>query len=70
MAFALGVVVGLLATFGPTLTAQQQALSRLPSVITSNGFIVEEVRVGNSCVVVVARGGSPSGSLAALPCND
>ena len=56
IAVAVGVVVGTLGTLGTTVTAQRE--TRVPAVTTPNGFIVEEVRVGDSCVVVVTRGAS------------
>jgi hypothetical protein len=70
IAGAIGVLVGILGTLGSTLAAQQ-TLSKTPSVITPHGFIVEEVRVGQSCVVVVFRGGTtgPADHIAATPCT-
>ena len=64
IALAVGVVIGTLGTLGTTVTAQRE--SRVPAVTTPNGFVVEEVQVGASCVVVVTRGAS--GSVAAVPC--
>jgi hypothetical protein len=64
----LGVVVlGVVAVLGTSLMAQQAV--KVPSVITPHGFIVEEVRVGQSCVVIVSRGGPPSEHVAAVPCT-
>ena len=63
------LVVGALGGFASTLVAQQGV--KAPSVITPHGFIVEEVRVGQSCVVIVFRGGSagPTDSMSAIPCT-
>jgi hypothetical protein len=69
LAGAVGVLVGVLGTLGSTVGAQQ-TLSRTPSVITPRGFIVEEVRVGGSCVVIVTRGGPPSEHMATTPCGN
>ena len=65
LAGGVGVVVGALLTLGSTVTAQRG--SRVPAVTTPDGFVVEEVRVGDSCVVVVTRGAG--GSVAAVPCT-
>jgi hypothetical protein len=68
MIAGVGMVIGALATMGvPTLTAQQTI--KAPAVISPHGFIVEEVRVGQSCVVIVFRGGAPSGDMVAVPCS-
>ena len=68
VAGAMGMIIGILGTVGSTLTAQQSV--KAPSVMTPHGFIVEEVRVGQSCVVLVFRGGPPTDQVAATPCND
>ena len=68
LAVAIGLIVGVLGTLGSTLIAQQPV--KAPSVITSTGFIAEEVRVGQSCVVIVFRGGPPNDRVAATPCTD
>jgi len=52
VAAVVGALVGALA-LASAVVAQQPA--RAPSVITPHGFIVEEVRVGGSCVVIVSR---------------
>ena len=67
LAGAVGVIVGAgaVGTLGSTVTAQRGL--RVPAVTTPNGFIVEEVRVGDSCVVVVTRGAA--GTVAAVPCT-
>jgi hypothetical protein len=64
---AIGMMVGILGTIGSTLAAQQSV--KAPSVITQNGFVVEEVRVGQSCVVIVFRGGPPTDQVSATPCT-
>ena len=61
------VIIAALAILGTSLTAQQPV--KAPSVITQHGFIVEEVRVGQSCVVIVSRGGTPSDNIEAVPCT-
>jgi hypothetical protein len=68
LAGAIGLIVGVLGTLGSTLIAQQTV--KAPSVMTPNGFIAEEVRVGESCVVIVFRGGPPNDRVAATPCSD
>jgi hypothetical protein len=68
LAGAIGMIIGILGTVGSTLTAQQSV--KTPSVMTPHGFIVEEVRVGQSCVVLVFRGGPPTDQVATTRCND
>ena len=69
MIAGVGITIGALATIGiPTLMAQQTV--KAPSVISPHGFIVEEVRVGQSCVVIVFRGGPPSDRVDAVPCTE
>jgi hypothetical protein len=59
----------------PSISAQ--AGRGVTTVKLAYGVIVEEVKVGNSCVVVVSRGGPSeksegivvSGHLAAVPCR-
>jgi hypothetical protein len=68
LAGAIGMIIGILGTVGSTLTAQQSV--KAPSVMTPHGFIVEEVRVGQSCVVLVFRGGPPTDQVATTRCND
>jgi len=67
---AMGVLVGVLGTLGSTLVAQQ-SLSKVPAVISPRGFVVEEVRVGQSCVVIVSRGGAtgPTDFFSSEPCT-
>jgi len=67
MIAGVGMLIGALAALGSTATAQQTV--KTPSVISQHGFIVEEVRVGQSCVVIVMRGGAPSDNVAAVPCT-
>ena len=64
---AIGMMIGILGTIGSTLAAQQSV--KAPAVITQSGFVVEEVRVGQSCVVIVFRGGPPTNQVSATPCN-
>jgi hypothetical protein len=64
----VGVVTGASLTAGSTLWAQQ-SLRTTPSVITPNGYLVEEVRVGQSCVVIVAKSGPPTDQVAAITCS-
>jgi hypothetical protein len=53
-----------------TTVAAQQAQQVSRSVAkTQSGFAVEEVRIGNSCVVVVSNQGV-SQTVAAIPCGD
>jgi hypothetical protein len=52
VAAVIGALVGALA-LASAVVAQQPV--KAPSVITPHGFIVEEVRVGASCVVIVSR---------------
>jgi hypothetical protein len=61
------VLAGVLVVLGTALMAQQAV--RAPSVISPHGYIVEEVRVGQSCVVLVFRGGSPTEHVVAVPCG-
>ncbi len=73
----LAVIVLIL---GPKLTTRSISAQGSKGVTTlklASGVVVEEVRVGNSCVVVVSRGGPGeksdgmvlSGDLAAVPCR-
>ena len=68
VAVVVGAFIGVLGTLGSTLRAQQTT-PKFPSVLTRQGFSVEEVRVGASCVVVVSRGG-PNDNVAAVPCGN
>jgi len=64
----VGVLVGVLGTAGVTLWAQQN-LSKVPSVLSPQGTMVEELRVGGSCVVVVSTTGNGPRQIAAVPCG-
>ena len=69
--FVVLVTVAALATFTLTrVTAQEPQPPRrqgFPSVVTSHGFVVEEVRVGGSCVIVVSRANGDD--VQAVPCR-
>jgi hypothetical protein len=65
----IGALVGVLGTTGVRVLAQQK-VAKTPSVISPNGFLVEEVRVGGSCAVVVSTTGSGPRQIAALPCSN
>jgi hypothetical protein len=67
-ALGIGVLLGVLGTAGVKVFAQQN-LPTTPSVLTPQGFLVEEVRVGGSCAVIVATTGSGPRQIAALPCR-
>ena len=67
-ALGIGVVLGVLGTARVQVWAQIN-LPKTPSVVTPNGFLLEEVRVGGSCAVVVATTGSGTRQIAALPCR-
>jgi hypothetical protein len=67
-ALGMGVVLGVVGTAGVGVWAQQK-LPQTPSVLTPQGFLVEEVRVGGSCVVIVSTTGSGPRQIAALPCR-
>ena len=58
LAGTIGLIVGVLGTLGSTVIAQQTVNAQ--SVMTSHGFVVQEVHVGQSCVVIVFRGGPPN----------
>jgi hypothetical protein len=64
----IGVLVGVLGTAGVRVLAQQ-SLKGAPSVLSPQGFLAEEVRVGGSCAVVVSTTGSGPRQIAALPCG-
>jgi hypothetical protein len=68
LAGAVGLIVGVLGTLGATVIAQQSV--KAPSVMTQSGSFAEEVRVGQSCVVIVFRGGPPNDRVAATPCSN
>ena len=67
-ALGIGVVLGVLGTAGVQVWAQIN-LPKTPSVVSPNGFLLEEVRVGGSCAVVVSTTGSGTRQIAALPCR-
>jgi hypothetical protein len=67
-ALGIGVVLGVLGTAGVRVWAQQN-VPNTPSVLTPQGSLVEEVRVGGSCVVIVSTTGSSPRQIAALPCR-
>ena len=67
-ALGVGVLIGIVGTAGVRVWAQQN-LAKTPSVISPQGFLVEEVRVGGSCAVIVATTGSGPRQIAALPCR-
>ena len=63
-----GMLLGICGSFVVSASAQQQV--KAPSVITPHGFIVEEVRVGQSCVVVVSHTGKGTDrGFTAVPCR-
>ena len=67
-ALGIGVLLGVLGTAGVKVLAQQNP-ANTPSVLTPQGFLVEEVRVGGSCAVIVSTTGSGPRQIAALPCR-
>lgn len=60
-----------------SVSAQGTALKGVATVRLADGLVVEEVKVGGSCVVIVSRGGPGasaeglvySGNMAAVPCK-
>jgi hypothetical protein len=77
-AFLLVVIVSFLGLKLTTRPIAAQAAKGVPTTVKlASGLIVEEVRVGSSCVVVVSRGGPGeksdgvplSDELAAVPCR-
>ena len=68
MTLGIGVLVGVCGTAGVRILAQQN-LSQTPSVITPQGFLAEEVRVGGSCVVIVSTTGTGQRQIAVTPCG-
>jgi len=68
LALGIGVLLGVLGTAGVSVWAQQN-LPKTPSVLTPQGSLVEEVRVGDSCVVIVSTTGSAPRQIAATPCR-
>ena len=64
----IGILIGIFGTAGVRVLAQQN-LSKTPSVISPQGNLVEEVRVGGSCVVVVSTTGSGPRQIAAVACG-
>jgi hypothetical protein len=78
--FAFGLLAVMVLTLGLKLMTRSisaQASKSVTTVRLADGLVVEEVRVGSSCVVVVSRGGPGpnaegvvlSGDLAAVPCR-
>ncbi len=73
----LAVIVLILGLTLITRSISAQAGRGVTTVKLASGLVVEEVKVGNSCVVVVSRGGPGeksdgmvlSGDLAAVPCR-
>jgi hypothetical protein len=66
------ILAGCMLLAAALLAAQSiWAQSGQPTMVTTQGrFVVEEVKVGGSCVVIVSRVGSgPSDHLAVVPCN-
>lgn len=63
---ALFVLVAVMWT--QLLPANAQSPQQFPKVRTSSGILVEEVKVGGSCVVVVSEA-TPSGAVTAIPCS-
>jgi len=59
-ALGIGVVRGVVGTAGVGVWAQQN-LPKTPSVLSPQGSLVEEVRVGVSCVVIVSTTGNLTG---------
>ena len=64
----IAVLVALLLVIGgavatPSVGAQQPTVKSI-----GNGFQIEEVRVGDSCVVVVSSGGPGQPVVSATPC--
>jgi hypothetical protein len=68
-ALGIGVLLGVFGTAGVRVWAQQN-LPQTPSVLTPQGFLVEEVRVGGSCAVIVSTTGNGPLQIAALPCRN
>jgi len=68
-ALGIGVLLGVFGTAGVRVWAQQN-LSQTPSVLTPQGFLVEEVRGGGSCAVIVSTTGNGPRQIAALPCRN
>jgi hypothetical protein len=64
VAMVVLTLAGLLMAFQPAVAQQPTSLT------TKSGLVVEEVRVGSSCVVVVLRGAGPGVStMVAVPCQ-
>ena len=64
------VLVVLVMAFGALVAARQRATQSPVTFLTRTGILVEEVKVGGSCVVVVTRSGTgPGDHVAAVPCR-
>jgi hypothetical protein len=60
----------IVAVVGVVAIPERPSAQAATSVVTKSGVNVEEVRVGGSCVVVVARAGAgASDDIAAVPCR-
>ena len=66
---AVVAVVALVAAFTWHASAQTQRQPATRVAVENSGIGVEEVRVGNSCVVVVWLGGAGQNQIAAVPCG-
>jgi hypothetical protein len=69
LSFVLGgLLVGIVGHASKALSAEQPQVHAV--AWSGSGIRAEEVRVGQSCVVIVSRGNSgPSDHLAAVPCT-
>ena len=65
---ASAVVVALLIIIGAALATPSVGAQQPTVKTTDNGFHVEEVRVGDSCVVVVSSSGRDQPVVTATPC--
>jgi len=66
--FVLGTIAVCIAFTG-LQSFERPVAAQSTTVRTSNGLLVEEIRVGGSCVVIVSRGAPGDGNVAAVPCN-
>ena len=71
MRLALAVVVAAVFVAIAAVAMAARPVAQTPSTATTkSGMVVEEVRVGGSCVVVVTRAGAgASDDIAAVPCR-
>ena len=65
LAIGLGVLLVVVTTLQPHLKAQRMVKGE--AVMSTYGFTVEEVKVGQSCVVIVSQG--PNKDFTAVPCR-